>query len=286
MRLLDHFLVLSGATALLAASTQTSRPAERREEDISRIFATNCMPCHGSTNPAGGLDLSGSTDQIAATASVKKGYPEQSKLFEDVSGDHRLMPRGRDPLNDEDVRSLRAWIASLKPDPSPIFLARCMPCHSSDNRRGGLDLSQGLDSLATSADVVKGSPERSVLLKRIRGTEGRQMPPNGAPLSDAEIATVSTWITSTKPDPTAIFAARCSPCHSSSRKAGGLDLSQGLDGIAASTDVKPGDPSSSILFQRLHESGGSAMPKGRAPLSDAEIQVIQSWISGLPAAQS
>ncbi len=77
-----------------------------------------------------------------------------------------------------------------------------------------------------------------------------------------------------------IFQANCMPCHSSSRQAGGLDLSSYaalMKGGGGGPEVVPGNPKGSALYQYISGSQPS-MPRGRAPLTAEEQKTIHDWI--------
>lgn len=81
----------------------------------------------------------------------------------------------------------------------PIFAKRCYKCHGPNAAEAGLRLSsreavtKELDSGETA--VTPGNPAASELLKRIRSTDPDvRMPPEGKPLTAAEIARLEKWI--------------------------------------------------------------------------------------------
>jgi hypothetical protein len=86
---------------------------------------------------------------------------------------------------------------SYEDDIVPIVAANCLECHSADQRKGGL-------SLATYADVLDGGkdgpivrPGRgadSMLVQRLHGIGGEQMPKDAVPLSADEMALITRWI--------------------------------------------------------------------------------------------
>jgi cytochrome c len=100
--------------------------------------------------------------------------------------------------------------AQSEPDPNttayytqkvlPILQTNCYRCHGAPNHRGGLHL----DSMAgmmhggmDGAVIIPGHPEQSLLVKLIRhegpADDPMPMPPKGK-ISDADIATITTWI--------------------------------------------------------------------------------------------
>ena len=72
-----------------------------------------------------------------------------------------------------------------------VFNANCMPCHSSQNRKGGYDLSTYDTALK---ELVPGDPANSEILQYLKGEKQPQMPFKRAPLSAEDIATIETWI--------------------------------------------------------------------------------------------
>ncbi len=79
----------------------------------------------------------------------------------------------------------------------PLIVDNCLDCHSADKRKGGL-------SLATYADILEGGKDGpivrpgngvgSLIVHRLQGIDGEQMPKDGAPLSDAEVSVIRRWI--------------------------------------------------------------------------------------------
>lgn len=79
-----------------------------------------------------------------------------------------------------------------------------------------------------------------------------------------------------------ILVARCMSCHNGDRAQAGLSvmtraglLKGGLTGAA----LVPGKAAASPLVQRLRGVGGQRMPLAGAPLSDAEITIVERWVN-------
>lgn len=79
---------------------------------------------------------------------------------------------------------------------------------------------------------------------------------------------------------------RCTSCHSGSPPAGSLDLTDaGIDAIykLVPSHVVPGDPQSSILFDKINcngpASGGLRMPYLQNPLTAQQQGLIYDWIA-------
>src|ERR1700676_3510058 len=78
-----------------------------------------------------------------------------------------------------------------------------------------------------------------------------------------------------------ILAARCLACHSQEKRSGGLSLgtyADTLEGGRSGAAIKPGDSANSLIVYRITGSTPPRMPLDGAPLSDAEISVLRSWI--------
>lgn len=79
---------------------------------------------------------------------------------------------------------------------APIFSKNCSGCHNSNNPRSGLDLTSYASTIAGGrggSEITPGDPDNSRLTAFLKGNGRPLMPPRGA-LSDADIATISTWI--------------------------------------------------------------------------------------------
>ena len=82
-------------------------------------------------------------------------------------------------------------------DVQPILRAHCSPCHVGDQKQGGLSfeslklLEKGGDSGRLS---IKGNANESLLVKRIIGVGGPQMPMGFGPLSAKDQGLIKAWI--------------------------------------------------------------------------------------------
>jgi len=79
----------------------------------------------------------------------------------------------------------------------PILANRCLPCHSSEKRSGGLSLatySDALDGGRSGATIKPGHSAASLIIDRITGTTTPQMPMGATPLTEDEIGLIKTWI--------------------------------------------------------------------------------------------
>jgi mono/diheme cytochrome c family protein len=93
---------------------------------------------------------------------------------------------------------------SFEKNVRPIFVQHCQRCHGPKKQKAGLRL----DSKAgwqiggeNGPAIVPGNPDRSLLIKAIRGAEGlERMPPTGR-LSPREIAALTKWVKDGAIDP-------------------------------------------------------------------------------------
>ena len=87
---------------------------------------------------------------------------------------------------------------SFSRDIAPILVANCNGCHYNATRvSGGLQFnmfSQIIKGGSSGEIVLPGKPDESLIIRKLKGTEGARMPMGRAPLPDAQIQLVSTWI--------------------------------------------------------------------------------------------
>lgn len=98
----------------------------------------------------------------------------------------------------------------------PLFLAHCLPCHSDTHADGGLSL-ESHDGWADREVIVLGDPDKSLLMKAVRGElEDLQMPPADAEqsrLSSAQIKDLEQWIREGAVDPRSRETAASGPAR-------------------------------------------------------------------------
>jgi mono/diheme cytochrome c family protein len=206
----------SSATVAVLAQTPRNGPTYR---DVADILKDRCVVCHSGIGAPVGLELdslenlqSGSWNGSVAQA----GNPEDSEIVRRIKGiSTPRMPFDGPPfLDDAQIAIIEQWIATGMPageegpstptpesrpvpspgdpvvfaDVEPIFLQRCIECHSDSSLRGappeGLRL-QTREQILAGGDrmvVVPGNPGASELVRRIRGQSEPRMPFDG-PLS-------------------------------------------------------------------------------------------------------
>ncbi len=84
-------------------------------------------------------------------------------------------------------------------DIQPLLARRCFSCHGPDTQEAGLRLDERAVAVAAldsgSRAIVPGDADASELIARITSTDPDvRMPPEGKPLSPAEVATLRAWI--------------------------------------------------------------------------------------------
>ncbi|RMF41921.1 MAG: DUF1553 domain-containing protein [Planctomycetota bacterium] len=97
------------------------------------------------------------------------------------------------------VGFLSAQEVDFAQEVQPLLARRCYACHGPDQQEGGFRFDDR-DTLVVEADsgevpIVPGDPGASELLRRIRSDDdSERMPPEGKPLTEAEVALLEAWI--------------------------------------------------------------------------------------------
>ena len=178
-----------------------------------------------------------------------------------------------------------------------VFSRKCTGCHSFDK----------YSESELSPWVTVGSADDSVLYQYLKGSgfQSASMPPNSA-LSDADRATIKTWIDgmvmSASPSPEAssggadiaaskfeavqsLLSSKCLSCHGSASANGDFQSLSEQDFVDAGF-VVPGSPTDSSLYYRLKGASGGAsgaanMPKNALTITTDELDAMAAWINGL-----
>jgi len=124
---------------------------------------------------------------------------------------------------------------TFEDDVEPLLSIACANCHNPEEQKGGFDVTSHAALLAggSGGEVVSGGdPSGSRLLAILRQQESPRMPPNGAPMPEADIAVIEAWI---------------------------------AGGILESRDSKPRKtmPNPDLVFE-----GGSGRPEGTPPMPE------------------
>lgn len=197
------------------------------------VFDLHCLGCHGSANPAQGLDLSPgkALDSLLYRQSlietgfnlVQPGDPDNSLLVQKLEGSAATesMPYALPRLPKHKTDAVRNWVAGMATTQqrptlgylqTKVFNVNCAlsGCHNAATKTFGVDLSPGktLASLygiparqSRTTDLLEpGDPDNSYLIQKLEGSAaGSQMPFGSTPLAQQQIDIIRTWITSLQP---------------------------------------------------------------------------------------
>ncbi len=210
--------LLCGATLFAQDASFTNK--------VKPIFEAKCVACHGAV-PQGKLDLRTPEAVLKGGASgptVVAGDAAKSLLIDKLVTSQ--MPPGKVKLTAAEIDQIRFWIdKDLRPvpvveaavreqDAHAVLQARCVICHGSGQKMGGLDLrtvASRLKGGKSGPALVPGKPEESLMYKRIAKGE---MPPDKMAkdlavelVTPNESETIRAWIASGAPAPLPIAVA-------------------------------------------------------------------------------
>jgi mono/diheme cytochrome c family protein len=219
-----------------AASAQQPKPEDLAAQ-ARAILTKHCFECHGKdpTKPKKKLKI---LDYAALLSDKRKlvvpKSPEASLIVKRVEDpDSPMPPEDHPPVPDGERKVLRAWIVAGAPDftkrvevPRPavtqptaaeaparpeelaakaktILTKYCFECHGKDANKPKKKL-KILDHAALLSDkrklLVPGSPDTSLIIKRIEN-KANPMPPEENPqVTDAERKVLRAWIAAGAPD--------------------------------------------------------------------------------------
>ncbi|MBQ17808.1 MAG: hypothetical protein CMJ65_11855 [Planctomycetaceae bacterium] len=227
MRIFTRFLLVAVLVSLLNQPGTTLVAAAPKggvfETDVLPILLARCGRCHAKGQRKGRLDLGtlvGVRRGSESGAIVVPGKPEKSPLVEALVGGD-MPPDGKNLPTKAEIAKITSWIRGgartraggfdtgtrwSQEDVLPIFYTRCVVCHGSREKKGGLDLRTRASILKggqSGPAVVPGKPDQSLLVKRIHAVE---MPPPkllvdfGIRTVEAdELDTIRKWIASGAP---------------------------------------------------------------------------------------
>jgi mono/diheme cytochrome c family protein len=240
---------LAAGAAQIVSQSQAAAPKPPARitfaRDVAPIFQKNCIACHGSVKPQGGLRLDSEAATLKGGESGKvivPGDSEKSPLVKRLLGvgEAARMPMGADPLPASQIKLIRAWIDQnsfvIPKEPArtpaapvaahprengsgiyaaeirPILAARCYSCHGPELQQNGLrldSLEAILKGSTNSSVVMPGDSEKSPLVRRILGLDRPRMPYGGPPLPADDVELIRKWIDqgARGPDPGGLLAA-------------------------------------------------------------------------------
>lgn len=123
----------------------------------------------------GGADLLITTTSIQVDPTI----PESAFTFTAPSGATKVDPNAAP----KEVKFAKV---------QAILMAKCMPCHSAQNMKGGANLTNYNGVMASG--ITAGDADGSSLVKYIDGRSQPRMPKDRPPLSQVEIDTIKNWI--------------------------------------------------------------------------------------------
>ena len=217
-----HLLIAVAVVHGAAACGEETNPASDAgpvfEQDIQPLLVEHCGKCHGESQAKAELNLIAADGLLAGGESgpaLVPGDPEESLLLEYVR-DRTMPPEGEQPLSEQQIELLEAWIEAGAPgtkeavtkqgvtqhDVLPILHRRCTVCHGAHFREDGVDLRTRAAMLSSRAMIV-GDPDASRLVQRVREN---LCPPKEdigeagiEPMTPAELSVVSAWIAGGSP---------------------------------------------------------------------------------------
>ncbi len=160
---------------------------------------------------------------------------------------------------------------------APIIVARCGGCHVR-NSRGELSMATYESMMAGNKNgkiVIAGKPEGSIIIDKI---EGKEMPPNGAGIPDAEFATIKKWITEgAKFDGTDLKAnlGMLAGNNAAATPAVEIKVATGKETISFAKDIAP------VLASTCVNCHGTRQPRGNFTLFTFE-GLLKGGDSGSP----
>jgi len=221
---------IPAAVVAAALATAPGASAATTYDDVAPIFAQRCIMCHSGDGAPLGLRLDTREGVVKGSQKgpVVKAGDRASELLRRVRGESEpRMPLVGDPLGQEEIARLEAWVAGgLAPGQSPdkpaapaalarpaagqpvtwahvapVFLQRCAKCHSNNGIMGAPPEGYRLSSYETAispADrvrIVPRNPGASEVVRRIRGLSQPRMPFDGPPwLPEEDIRLIEEWI--------------------------------------------------------------------------------------------
>lgn len=195
-------------------------PAAIKLADASwTIFEKSCITCHGPAKVKAGLRMDDHAWLMKGGESgepaIVPGDPSASFLITLVRGEDNFieqMPNEGDKLTAAQIQTLVDWISAGAPPPSepertvdyaaqiePIFKVNCVACHSGNTPESGLDLTQRASMLKGGDSgmpaLIAKYADKSEIIARVTSDDPLyRMPKKGDPLSEQEVALLTTWI--------------------------------------------------------------------------------------------
>lgn len=232
-------ITVSAAPPATAAPAVGKAAAVSFSRQVAPILVKSCGGCHVAGRK-GGFQMA-SYEGLMRTGMVQRGQGQASRLVEVIlTGD---MPRGGGKVSSQDVATLIAWIDAGAPCDAP-------------NPALGIDV------------VARGA--------------GAAPPPPVIPASKP--AVIKSGEVSFAADVAPLLLEHCLKCHGGDETEANFSMATVaalLKGGRSGPAVVAGKGEESLLVKKLRGAGvdGQRMPLGRPPLPDADIAMIEKWIT-------
>ena len=277
------------------------------------LYDQNCSSCHGEfgqggpnpVNPASSIppistsDFLKTRDDITIRAIIAQGQPDLGMPPFGATNGGQLSDDELDAV----VAFIRSWEANplvieptlaVTPVPTPIGLTPqetysnlCAQCHGVSGEGGSgpalntSEFQQTTPDQEIFAAINLGFPDSPMIAwgKLLSSSQIDQLVQFVRSLSGLPSQTPSTRIPTFNANVLPIFESRCTVCHGSMGSWNATSYSSVMISGAHGPVVIPGDPTSSLLVQKLEgtqQIGALMPPTGK--LSDTDIQIIIDWI--------
>ncbi|MGC1276005.1 MAG: DUF1553 domain-containing protein [Planctomycetaceae bacterium] len=163
-----------------------------------------------------------------------------------------------------------------------VFERRCLGCHNTDDRKGGLSLASRDDALTGGESgfaIVPGDPSASYLLDLVTPHDGRaEMPKEAEPLDEAEIDAIRAWIVAgaTWPDGRTLDTAQVADTDWWSLRP---PVKPPVPAVASTDVMRVRNPIDAFVLTKLHENGLSFSPEADRRML---IRRLSFDLTGLP----
>lgn len=218
-------VLLASVLFILTANAAVLADPVSFERDVYPLLEKRCNGCHHADKVSGGLDLTRLSTMLRGGddlgSAIIPGKPDESPLIKVLhEGSDYFMPKDGEPLPADEIALLKNWIsqgalddtpkfadeqiAFFEKEVRPILFERCFKCHAGEDAESGLQLTSRHGILRggdRGPAAIAGDPARSLLIAAVKHEGGLKMPRGGDRLTDAQIASLETWIRNGLPWP-------------------------------------------------------------------------------------
>ena len=250
--------------------------------------------------------------------SMKVGLNKNDKLFLSVRKQIQLVRMAIERGKGGDKKT--AGGVSFEKKVAPILRKHCLGCHGSRGSGGlRLDTFAGMEKGGKSGPLLKiRSAAESLIVKRLRATDGRRMPKGKPALTATELRTIATWINQgarfdgtsktarigsagKKKRPVKVVVARptgketvsfkkdiapfmvglCLGCHNDRRKSGDFSMEtfyKLMTGGKSGVVVIGGKLDKSRMWDLAGKQDPFKMPRGQGRITRTNWRNLRTWI--------